>query len=311
MTIVATTIESNGWVLAVRGTWGATPGAWEFGGIDRVDGRFLSSAVDQFPLDPGGTPKIVLSVQDAGFDRVGGQAVANSNRPRTVIATKAIRRAFPNQSQLDETDHGGGERTVRFALSERIYATSVVTTASFLTNWKQGQAGGATASIANGSTIAAPLPLFRWANEPWPLVQGTVGVPNHSARVELLVGAHHPENNGSDLHQACAAVQLVAYDGTTSKSFWFAAPQTSPLYADNLRCWGGVIDLSGLSAGPITVHATVYPWVGAARATGTSHSTSATAALATAWGAPFHIAYDPTGSVYLRKYVFVDPASIN
>ena len=309
MTVVSAAVEENGWVLAVRGPWSATPGA--FGSTDSTNGRFLDGGVDQFPLDADGTPKLVLSVQDAGFDRVGGLPSANANRPRTVVATKALRRAWPNQTQLDEIDHGGGERTVRFALSDRIYAGSTVVSASFLSGWKAGEGGGVINTVTNNSTRAAPLPIFRWANEPWPLVQGTTETPNHTARVELIVASHHPEHFGIELHQACAAVRLRAFDGTTFKEFWFTSPATSPLYGDNLRCWGGDIDLSGLSAGPITVHATVYPWVGEARQTGDSHVVSTPAALETAWGAPFHLYYDPTGTAWPRKYVAVDPASTN
>jgi hypothetical protein len=314
MALVSVAVEENGWVLAVRGPWTATPGAWEFSGFDRTEGRFTSSGVDQFPLTPSATPKIELTVQDAGFDRVGGLPVANANRPRTVIGTKALRRPHPDQTQLDETDHGDGTRTVRIALSDRIYSTSTVVAVSFLSGWKVGEGGGVINLVTNNSTRAVPLPIFRWANEPWPLVRGAIGTPNHTARVEVLIATHHPENAADvdgQRHNACAALLLRAYDGTTTKDFYFSAPQTSTLYADNLRCWGGNIDLSGLSAGPITVHATVYPWVGAARATGTAHSTDVNAALQSGFNTPFHIYYDPTGETMPVRYMVVDPASTN
>ena len=95
MTVVSAAVEANGWVFAVRGTWSATPGSWDFGGSDRVGGQFAASGVNQFPLDADGTPKLVLNVQDAGYDRIGGAPVANGNRPRTVVATKPLRRAWP------------------------------------------------------------------------------------------------------------------------------------------------------------------------------------------------------------------------
>jgi hypothetical protein len=311
MTIVSVSVEANGWVLAVRGLWAATPGAWEFDGLDRTNGRFLFGGLDQFPLTPDSVPKIIVALRDAGFDRIAGLPVANAGRPRTLVGTKALRLPHPEHRKLDEFDHGDGTRTVRIALSDRIYATSTVASVAFLPGWKDGQDGGAVATVTNGSTLAAPLPIFRWANEPWPLVQGTAGAPNHMGRVELIVASHHPDHHGGLLHQAVAAVRLTAFDGATSKAFHFAAPQTSPLYGDGLRCWGGEIDLSGLSPGGITVHAVVYPWVGEVRETGTGHSTSINAALASEWGAPFHLFYDPHGSVAPRKYVAVDPASPN
>jgi hypothetical protein len=51
--------------------------------------------------------------------------------------------------------------------------------------------------------------------------------------------------------------------------------------------------------------------VGAERSTGNAHSTNITAALAPAFGAPFHVYYDPDGTVWPRKYVAIDPGSSN
>ena len=122
MAIVSTAVESNGWVLAVTGNWPETGGAWEFNGADRPHGRFLLNAVDQFPLDPKGVPKVVLEVRTAGFDRVGGQAVANGARAMQIVATKAMRLPHPDATKLNETDNGNGTRTVRLALSKRVPA---------------------------------------------------------------------------------------------------------------------------------------------------------------------------------------------
>jgi hypothetical protein len=321
MAVISAAVESNGWVLAVRGSWGSTltGGIWvrstsaSLGTLDdRPDAEWRVSGVNQFPLDPGGTPRLTLNVQDAGFDRVGGLPVANANRPRTVVATRPLRLPFVNnvtQPPLDETDNGDGTRTIRFALSDRIYASSTVVSASFLSGWKVGQGGGVVNTVTNSSTRTAPPPLFKWANEPWPYVGGTAGSPVHTGRAEVLVASHHPEtvaDSDGNRHQACAAVRLRAFDGTTTKDFFFTAPQTSTLYADDLRCWGGNIDLSGLNPGPITVHATVFPWVGAERSTGTAHSTSVTAALGTNFDKPFHLWYDPTGAIWPRRYVAID-----
>jgi hypothetical protein len=322
MTVVSAAVEANGWVLALRGNWSSLiagggwfrpngqPLAWN---ADRPDAQWRVGGVDQFPLDPGGTPRLVLNVRDAGFDRSGEAPVANGNRPRTIVATRPLRLPFQGagvECALDEFDHGDGTRTIRFALSDRVYVNSMIVTASFLPGWRVGQAGGTVNTVTNNSTRIAPLPIFRWANEPWAYVGGTAGAPVHTGRVELIVATHHPEspaNNTGNRHHACAAVQLRAFDGTTFKDFFFNSPQTSPLYADDLRCWGGLIDLSGLNPGPITVHATVYPWIGPARSTGTAHSTSETAALGPTWGTPFHLWYDPEGAIWPRKYVAIDP----
>jgi hypothetical protein len=312
MTIVATAVEADGWVLAVTGTWAQTPGAWNFSGVDRTNGQFLSAGVDQFPLDSGGVPKVVLAVRSAGFDRVNGQPVANVSRPRTVVATKALRQPTPNHLQLDEVDNGNGTRTVRLALSDRIFAGDVITQASFLAGWKAGHSGGTLTSVGNASTRAVPLIISRWAMRPSQLVRGSAAVPNHLARVEVIIAAHFPEHVGPALNQACAAMRLMATDGATAKYFWFSQTYTSPL-ADGLRCWGGTIDLSGLNPGLITVHREIYPFVGASRATGTmttaGHNTSLTNAQSNAHDTPLMICYDPTGTRYTPRYVRVDAAS--
>lgn len=303
-------VEANGWVLAVTGNWSATPGAWEFAQESTIN-RFLSGGVNQFPLDPVGTPKIVLEVQTAGYDRVGGQAVANANRTMLVVATQALRRPSPNPTQLDETDNGDGTRTIRFALSKRIPAGATIVQASFLTNWKQGRAGGTILSVPNASTRSVIPVISRWAGPTFLPVFGTSGSPNHTARVEVIVAAEHPEHFGIVRNQAIAAMKLVAYDGTNTKEFWFTGLQTSPVYGDNLRCWGGTIDLSGLNPGVITIHRTVYPWIGSLRSTGSSHNTSNTGSFSATHDTPLHVNYDPTGTRHgnRRRYVFVHTGS--
>ncbi len=311
MTIVSTAVEANGWVLAVTGTWPATGGAWEFGGADRPHGRFLLNDIDQFPLDADGAPKVELLVDTPGFDRVGGAAQANAARRRTVVATKALRRPHGAALELDERDNGDGTRTVRLALSDRVHATAAVSEARFAAGWKAGHPGGAVTPVANLSSRQPVPPISRWAVPPYTIVGGSAEAPAHLAQVDVLIASHHPEHWGSERNQACAALKLTATDGVLSRDFWFVAPQTSPLHGDGLRCWGGAIDLSGLNPGMITIHRTVYPWLGAARSTGNGHSTSLTGSLSSAHDTPLQLLYDPVGARYLarRRFVFVDATS--
>jgi hypothetical protein len=314
MTVVSVSVESEGWILAVRGTWGATSGSWRrpdnstiLWNEERPDAQWRNAGVDQFPLTPDATPKLVLAVQDAGFDRIGGAAVANSNRPRSVVATRPLRQAFVSngvQPPLDEFDHGDGTRTIRFALSDRVYVTSTVVSASFLSGWKAGEGGGVISTVTNNSTLSAPLPLAQWLIGQNELVTGS------SVDVDIVCAAHHPEHDGANLHQAVAGIRVVAYDGITSVSTWLAL-RTSTKYGDSVRCWGGAVSLSGLSAGMVTLHYEVYPWVGPVRSTGASHSTSRT--TSGTWGTPRHVCYDPGGTRWAsrRKYVFVDTTSPN
>ncbi|PZU46493.1 MAG: hypothetical protein DI568_11830 [Sphingomonas sp.] len=311
MAIVSTAVESSGWVLAVTGNWPQTGGAWEFNGADRPHGRFLLNAVDQFPLDPKGVPKVVLQVRTAGFDRVGGQAVANGARAMQIVATKAMRLPHPDATKLNETDNGNGTRTVRLALSRRVPAGATIAEASFQAGWKQGEAAALLTAVPNHSVRSVIPVISRWATPSYLPVMGTAVAPNHMERVELIVAAEHPEHFGAARNQAVAAVKLTATDGTTSKDYWFTEPQTSPAHGDNLRCWGGAINLSGLNPGLITVHRTVYPWIGAARVSGSGHVNSVTGGVGVAHETPLHLIYDPVGTRHgnRRRYVFVDTNS--
>ena len=304
MGLVSVTVEANGWVLAVTGSWSATPGVWEYSGEDRTNGRFLDGGTDQFPLDPDGTPKIMLTVTRQGFTRSGGQAVASSGDTQVVVATKPLRKPYPNQSQLDETDLGGGQRTIRFALSQRIYAGDSVSVATFAAGWKAGQGAASVGTVTNSSARALPVAISRWAQPGFTLVRGTTLVD-----VDVIVAAPFPRHFGATWNQALAAMKLTATDGTTTKTFWITTDRVSPQYGDNLLCWGGQIDLSGLTAGPVTIHREEFPWVGASRSTGSGQSTDTTNGNPTAWAAPLVICYDPASTLYPCRHVFVDPAT--
>lgn len=326
---VTATVEGEGWVLAVRGSWGSTitGGSWRrpngdalAANTDRMDAEWWIAGVNQFPLDPAGTPKIRINLRSAGFDRSGGQAVFNANRSRSVVATRPLRVPFISggtQTPLDEVDHGDGTRTIRFALSDRVYSTCSISSIEFAAGWKLGQSGGLAATVVNSSTRTPCLPIFRHASESWDYVGGTAGAPVHIWRPELIIASHHPEHFGSKLHQAAAAVKWTITDGSTVFEAWVGEDAISPRYGDNLLCWTAPIDLSGsgLNPGPLTAWATVYPWVGAARTanpapSGTAaeqHNTAQSASLATAWGAPMHLWYDPEGAIWPRRFVCIDP----
>ena len=286
MTIVSARVEANGWVLAVRGVWDA-------------------STFSSFNLDPDGVPKIACAIVGSGFDRVGGQAVANAARARgSVVATRPLRRAWPNQALLDEVDHGGGQRTVRLALSRFVHPGETVTM-GFAAGWRTGLPSGSMVA-GNASTHAVPLVSMRWVT------------PNRMTqtgpfRVDMLVA--HILAEGRD---AVAAVKFVATDGTNSVTVWQAGASVSPDYGDGLKCWGATIDPAlgvpgALTAGAVTVQAEIYPWIGAMRATGTGHNVTAdatglSAGFAVAAASPLHVAWNPGELRYPARHVFIDTA---
>ena len=304
MASYSVSVESNGWVLAVRGPWAATAGAFEHAGADRAEGRFMSGGVDQFPLSPDVSPRVQVVVTRQGFTRSGGGVVASVGDSQTLVGLKAIRRPYPNHAQLDETDHGDGTRTVRIALSEYLYAGDTVASVTFAAGWKAGE-GAATISggITNNSTAPLPMAITRWAQPSFELVSGTT-----SYTVEAIAASHHPRHHGGSLHQALAGMSFMATDGTTTVGPFWALPGASDR-GDNVRCWRATLDLTGLTAGPVTIHRTDYPWSGQSRSTGSAHSLDATNANPIGWASPHCISYDPAGALYPRRHVVVDAAT--
>ncbi|MFA7439460.1 MAG: hypothetical protein WCZ66_00670 [Sphingomonadaceae bacterium] len=289
MAIILASIEENGWVMALRGAWPE------------------SVSYSAFALDPDGTPKVNLTVHSAGFDRVGGQAVANSARVRQIVATKPLRKAYPDHAEVFEIDHGDGTRTVRLALSSQIYAGDVVAACSFAAGWHAGE-GADTPVVTNHSTLAVPMPIVRSASPQWQMIEGA------GSRFDLLVASHHPEHHGVELHQAVAGVKFTATDGTTTNDVWVTGLSTSTVYGDNLRCIG--LDpvasglFNGLNPGHIITTWTVYPWIGEPRTCGTFAPAEASSAARTiAAEVPIMASYDPGRTVFPRRVVYVDAAT--
>lgn len=288
MTILTAAIEANGWVLALT--------------LAASAGSFASYA-----LDPDGTQQLRLSSSHAGFVPQGGVAVA-ANLARTLVATKPLRKpavVVANVLQgavIDETDLGGGQIAVRIALSEFIYAGDSGLQLTALADWRSG-APAQTLSVSNGSTLAAPIPIFRWIDVPYQ--RNT----NGQIRLSLMVFSHHPQGLAP-----VAAVKFTITDGTNVKTGWATSLSTSTRHGDATRCYELVIDVTGapaLTAGLLRCDAEVYPWLGAMRPTDGAGTRSMTAlgteAFRTAAASPFVVAYDPAGTRY-GGFVAIDPA---
>lgn len=304
MAIHSVSVDTNGWTLAVTGGWSATSGAFDFAGADRTDGAFRSGAVDQFPLDANGAPKVVVRVKRQGFARLGDRSVeASVNDIQTIIATKPLRKPYPNQTELDEVDHGDGTRTVRLALSEYVYDGDEIVDVAFAAGWKAGEDGGLVASVANDSAAPLPVAISRVIQPGFELVRGTT-----RKTFEYLIVSHHPRHAGAELHQAVAGASVSITDGTHTVGPFWGQVGTSDR-GDGLRCWRFACDLEGLDAGPVSVNFTSYPWVGQMRTTGSSHSTDTTIGLPLAWDAPHMVCYDPDADLYPHAFVYVDAAT--
>ncbi|MBC7504296.1 MAG: hypothetical protein H7267_00980 [Sandarakinorhabdus sp.] len=288
MAITAASIETNGWVLRLTVT-GAL-------------GSFASYA-----LDPGTTPRLTLTSSHPGFIKSGGQAVAGS-MARSLIATKPLRLpvnpASPTTAVIDETDLGGGSIRVRIALSEHVYATDTGLSLAVLAGWRTGETAVSGIGVTNSSTVAAPIPIMRWALVPY-------GTATGSFTLALMVVSHHPLG-----FEPVAGVKFTATDGTTVKTIWTTQLSTDTSVGDNLRCYTASIDpatATALTAGLLRCDAEVYPWLGAMRSTDTAGTRSMTSARSDGFAvdaaAPFIIGHDPAGTRYNNAFAFVDPVN--
>lgn len=283
--VQSASIEADGTVLALV-LDGVSAGAWsDYGGSAQS-------------LNMTG---VQLATTTAGFDRSDGEAVADAARARALIALRPCRKipivpsgaSTPNSNVLDEVDNGDGTRTVRLRLSRPVYQDDVATL-TLAEGWRTDAPAQDAIAVTNDSALAAPKPVFRWLTVPCQRVTGAF-------RVELAAGSINPEGRSG-----LAAVRLTVTDGTTTHTVWTDDLSTSPI--DEVRCWGADIDPAGLTAGPITVHATLYPWVGPSRSTGSGQA-AALAGHGYAAQTPLTMAYDPAGTRYPAVYVHIDPVN--
>lgn len=155
-----------------------------------------------------------------------------------------------------------------------------------------------------GSTLDAPAPIFRWADVPYQRRQD-------SFDLELLAFSHHP-----DARQGVAGVRYTITDGVLVRELWALAITVSERYGDKLPVYRVTVApelLDGFDAGLLRCDAEVYPWLGAPRSTDPGQTRSM-AALGTAGYAPraetpFVVAWDPLGTRYRPRFIYVDPAS--
>ena len=288
MTILTASIEANGWVLALT--------------LNASLGSFTS-----YELDPDGTPRLTLSSTHAGYSPVGGVAAADV-KTRTLVGTKPLRKpalVIGNTLQpavIDETELGGGQIAVRIALSQFVYASDLAPILLVLADWRTGE-GAATIAVTNGSTVVAPVPIFRWLDVPY---QRNI---NGQITLTLMAFSHHPSGVAP-----VAAVKFTVTDGTNVKTGWATALSSSTTYGDNTRAYAVTIDVTGapaLTAGLLRCDAEVYPWIGAMRPTDIAGTKSmaalGTEAFKTPAATPFTVAYDPAGTRY-GGFVAIDPA---
>lgn len=199
--------------------------------------------------------KIVLPAKDAGFS---GPGVA-ATQTRLIRGTEIVRRQMPNQAQRLNSA-SAGVRTVYFALSEEIYAGTVIEGAYAEAGYYGAAAEGSIAGVVNNSTLAYPVPLIAWLNLQHERATGA------GFAVEAAV-YHDLARNG----QQVAGVEFWGRDAQATPNLTpvqqCAQPSLSDLQTGGQRveAWKATIPLGPLTQGDLCqVVAKVYPWIGPA-----------------------------------------------
>ncbi|HYZ48257.1 MAG TPA: DUF4760 domain-containing protein [Sphingomonas sp.] len=199
--------------------------------------------------------KIVLTVQDPGFDTAGNATVVT----RTIRGTAVIRKQYPNHAQ-SLNSAAGGTRTVYFALADDIFQGSTITAAQAEAGYYGAAAAGTIGGVVNSSTVAYPKPLFGWLNLQHERATGA------GFNIEA-VAYHRFARNG----QQVACIKFQAKDAQAVPNATAAQLVSAPALSDfqtagqRVEAWKATIPLAALAQGDLCqVGAIVYPWIGTA-----------------------------------------------
>lgn len=234
--------------------------------------------------------RIVLTVQDPGFDTAGNALLPGAGGPvRTIRGTAVLRRQYPNNTQRLNSA-SGGVRTIYFALSDFVYAGSVIAAASAEAGYYGAAQAGAIANPANGSSLAYPRPQWGWANLQHERATGG------SFAVEGF--AFHIHARGG---QQVACVQFQARDAQATPNVTAVQTAPAPILSSlqtrgNIaEVWAASIPIAALTQGDLAqVNAKVFPWIGDASAVLDTSDTAKGAAGTVTPGTPVDVAQGQT-----------------
>jgi hypothetical protein len=217
---------------------------------------FSTGATYDFGLDANNVPspaKILFSLSSSGFNDLGeGVAV-----PRTVYATKQVRKQHPDHAQTDETV-AGGNMTVRVALSEFIYTSDASITVDILSGFctSGGTPNNQSLNLAvtNNSSEGLQRVVGNWSYPGYSTVTGNFKV--------RCCAFHGSAKDGKPVK----CVKFTATDeNSNSYSTIVTAPTIDTTIGDALPVveYVGEIDVSGFVVGnKITVNFIAYPHYG-------------------------------------------------
>jgi hypothetical protein len=232
--------------------------------LDLTVEGFTTLATYEFGLGANnaslGTARCILFVTSPGYDASGNTTTV----ARTIYGTAAVRKAYPDDATLDET--GGGNLTVRIALSDYVYSGDTITGMTVLAGLVTNAGGSSESSnpasgiaVTNNSTLAYPKVCANWAWVPHELM---------TASTKLRVVAFH--GSASD-GKPVACVKFTTDDGaghtvnevvasaTCDTSFGDAVPVVEYVTAGSL--------VTGMTQGnTVTANFIAYPRIGDATA---------------------------------------------
>lgn len=171
-----------------------------------------------------GDAGLTFSVRRKGFN---GEAVPVEFNENVNITTR-VREPYPDQDDLTINN---------VAFSDFVYQNEVV--------YKS--------NVENLSNKSYPLPIAAWATPEW------TRADSDSFKVRLAVAHAHARNR-----RPVAAVEFIASDGTNTFTVNVNTMTNVLFTSSNLAIpvYEGLIDLSSLNEGEVTINAKIYPWVG-------------------------------------------------
>ncbi len=291
--ILSVTVRADGWSADVVVEGFTTGATYDFGlGTNNAN---LAGA------------KVVFTVVSEGYNSAGTLGTVT----RTVYGTSVVRKPYPNEAQKDET--GGGNLTVRIALSDPIYdddntgagKSGTAPTVSFSAGWCVNTGGGSQSSnaasgltVTNNSTLDYPKCVGRWA---WP----GYDVVTSDFLVEMT--GFHPHAKD---RKPFACVQFDCTDehshSATQQTATEMALSTRGGDALAVSVYAATIPVSAMDQGDVlTCRFRAYPWVGDANSVLDSATTGDGVAAPSEDLTPLMLLCDKSGT-YGVTYCYVD-----
>lgn len=290
--------DSDGWFADIKIEGFVSGGTYDYGYTGNND---PSSA------------KVVFTVVSEGYNTSGTLGTVT----RTIYGTRTLRKAYPNNASLDETDGTAGNLTVRVALSEPIYdddknggagTSGTDPTVTIAANWYTDDGAGGTSSgnnaatnltVTNNSTLDYPKVVANWSRPQFEVVTGDFDL--------AVVAFHGHGTNGAPVQ---AVKFTVADQSTNSTTTTVSSCTVDTTYGDAtpVQEYVGTIDVTGLDANEkLDIDFIAYPRVGDANSV--LDTTAGTAAPSPEAGTR-HMVNDKSGT-YGQSVALVDDVSGN